>query len=645
MEAVDHEHQKTQRMLFVLLQTFALVIAAQFEFITPFSAFITITLVIATYYAYSSYMTNRRRSKYNRAAINKKLALNKKHKCFDDYNKLVKSKPKIESFILSMTATQIRENIINEKMSCAEVMLIICYNTEKQNEKLNAILEKHYDNAYKDAIELDQLISTKRNTKNKQEWLDFIDNKPLLGIPISIKDLFQMKNSDSTCGLVRLCNKPYTNDGKMLQLIRKSGAIPYVKTNCPQLNMLPETVNHIIGHTNNPYNTDCVSGGSSGGEAALISCGVSKLGIGTDIGGSLRSPANWSGCIAYKPSSKRSPQTGKALQWKHFYCNKASIVSSTGPMAAHMDDIIRFLRMMWSSKNMYELDCYMAPIPFRENIFNSKRKLKIGYWFDDGWFTSAKCVKRAINEVVCVLKQEYEYELIPLKFDLGSEVIKLYFQYMGAEGKMKDYMYDLQDTEELFHGFKRLRFVQQIPVFFKKYIINPILYYIGEYRTYDLSHFIPGTGLSVTKYKKVTMEIMKFKYEFYDKYFNGNDKIDCIIAPTNFYPAPKHNFSTNFTPTLTSTFLQNILDCSAGNYGPVAFVNKKECHYLLNDLPKYQQDRVSKMLHGYMKSSYGLPIGVQIFSKPFDDEIVLRVMNDLDIYYKKNKPRKPYFDC
>ncbi len=88
-----------------------------------------------------------------------------------------------------------------------------------------------------------------------------------------------MKNSDCTIGLRRLCNQPYCKDGTMIKLIRSQGGIPYCKTNCPQLNMLPESCNNIIGATNNPYNIENVPGGSSAGEAALIACGVSKLGI------------------------------------------------------------------------------------------------------------------------------------------------------------------------------------------------------------------------------------------------------------------------------------------------------------------------------------------------------------------------------
>ncbi len=124
-------------------------------------------------------------------------------------------------------------------------------------------------------------------------------------------------------------------------------------------------------------------------------------GVGSDIGGSLRMPANFSGCIAYKPSSRRSPQTGKGLIDRDTYANKFGIIASQGPLAMNMNDIIRFMKVLWDNNNGNKIDPYMAPIPFRNNIFLSKKKLKIGYWkIDDGWFTSSKCVQRAISEVV-----------------------------------------------------------------------------------------------------------------------------------------------------------------------------------------------------------------------------------------------------
>lgn len=166
-------------------------------------------------------------------------------------------------------------------------MLIICYETDRCNTKLNALLEAHYDAAYQDAFEMDKLIELNRD-QSDSAWNAFIDSKPMLGIPVSVKDLFMMKDSDCTLGIRRFCDDPYESDGKVVEWVRSLGGIPYVKTTVPQLNMLPESINSILGHCNNPYNLERVVGGSSGGEGALIAAGCSKLGLATDIGGSIR---------------------------------------------------------------------------------------------------------------------------------------------------------------------------------------------------------------------------------------------------------------------------------------------------------------------------------------------------------------------
>ena len=194
---------------------------------------------------------------------------NTHHSCFDDYKDAITAE--IESKILSMTATEIRQNIIDGNIKCTDALLVIAYKTKQCNVTLNAILEEWYDNAYKAAVELDLEIANKRKSKDKEEWNAFIESKQLLGIPVSVKDLFVAKDSDCTLGLRKFCNYPYTEDGAVIKLIREQGGIPYVKTSCPQLNMLPDTVNHIIGHSKNPYNASRIVGGSTGGDGGMIS--------------------------------------------------------------------------------------------------------------------------------------------------------------------------------------------------------------------------------------------------------------------------------------------------------------------------------------------------------------------------------------
>jgi amidase len=118
---------------------------------------------------------------------------------------------------------------------------------------------------------------------------------PLHGLPITIKDNFDIAGLDTTIGFASHVGNPATKDSDIVAILRRAGAVIYVKTNVPTAMMLAETVNNTFGRTLNPLNRKLTSGGSSGGESALIAFRGSPIGIGTDIGGSLRIPAACTG--------------------------------------------------------------------------------------------------------------------------------------------------------------------------------------------------------------------------------------------------------------------------------------------------------------------------------------------------------------
>jgi amidase len=116
---------------------------------------------------------------------------------------------------------------------------------------------------------------------------------PLHGLPISLKDNFNIIGKDSTVGFTSLVNDPATYNSTLTDLLLEAGAVLYVKTNVPTAMMIAETVNNVFGRTVNPLNRKLTSGGSSGGESALIAFGGSRIGVGTDIGWRSLVPGNY----------------------------------------------------------------------------------------------------------------------------------------------------------------------------------------------------------------------------------------------------------------------------------------------------------------------------------------------------------------
>lgn len=306
-------------------------------------------------------------------------------------------------------------------------------------------------------------------------------------------------------------------------------------------------------------------------------------------------------------------------------------------MARTVDDLILFLKAMWNPiVHDLALEPYLAPIPFREDIFqNSYRpRLRIGYWTGDGWCESTSCVKRAITLCVDTLQDQYEYEMVPMDFKNGPKVLQMYLRYLLSPGNMDKYINALRG-EDLHPQFVRGRMYQKIPNIFKKMLIIPILRYLGEHRKAFLMEKVAQKGgLQKIEELEVEMyEIMKFRYQFWqwvDTYMEEGKRIDVMITPICCYPALPIGFTRNLSTSLTVTFLQNVLDCAAGSVGPVTFVQQDECHYDKESLPKEHRDSLSRELDEFMKGAQGLPVSVQVFGRPYDDELVLRVMKEIE---------------
>lgn len=125
---------------------------------------------------------------------------------------------------------------------------------------------------------------------------------PLHGVVVSLKDQFNIKGYDTTLGYVGKAFAPAEQDAVVVKMLKSLGAIVVAKTNLPQSIMWCETDNPLWGLTTNPRNPDYTPGGSTGGEAVLIAGGASMLGMGTDIGGSVRIPSHMMGIYGFKPS-------------------------------------------------------------------------------------------------------------------------------------------------------------------------------------------------------------------------------------------------------------------------------------------------------------------------------------------------------
>ncbi|KAJ5929959.1 hypothetical protein N7466_005452 [Penicillium verhagenii] len=220
---------------------------------------------------------------------------------------------------------------------------------------------------------------------------------PLHGLPVSIKDLFSVKGLDTSIGWVGLTNNPAQADKSVARTLRRLGAVLYVKTNLPQSMMMSDSYNHVWGQCINPFNRNLISGGSSGGEGSIVAARGSPLGIGTDLGGSIRIPSGLCGIYGLSPSPGRHP-------YERGNPGQDIVRSVAGPMSCSLSSIERYMEAV-PCASPWELDQHVAPVPWRRNLASpGARQLKIGYLVDDGVVKCQPPAERGVRDVVEALK-------------------------------------------------------------------------------------------------------------------------------------------------------------------------------------------------------------------------------------------------
>ena len=245
---------------------------------------------------------------------------------------------------------------------------------------------------------------------------------PLHGLPISLKDCFVTAPHPSSIGMAAFANEPLQADTLLVTILRDLGAVFYVKTNVPVAMMMMETDNNVWGATRNPLHKGLSPGGSSGGEGALIALKASPLGVGTDIGGSIRIPAGWCHLYGLKPSFGRFPTYGG----KSGIPGQEYILAVNGPLSRSLRSVQLYSEAVLSERAApWNLDHKCVPIPWRMNVIQPKgRKLRLGLVGPhDSLVTCHPPVERALGMVKKALESQ-GHEIIPWETSDHPEIVK-----------------------------------------------------------------------------------------------------------------------------------------------------------------------------------------------------------------------------
>ena len=194
---------------------------------------------------------------------------------------------------------------------------------------------------------------------------------PLFGVPFTIKDCVDTEGVRTTRGSKLFDNFVPVKDATVVNRLKRAGGIFMGKTNMPEFALWAETDNSIFGRTVNPWNFERTPGGSSGGEAAALAAGLSPLGIGSDVGGSIRGPANFCGVVGLKATHGRVPLTG---HWPETILRAMHV----GPMARTVSDVALGMNIIAGHDGIDHYALSM-PLPNFANLDDIPAGLRIGW--------------------------------------------------------------------------------------------------------------------------------------------------------------------------------------------------------------------------------------------------------------------------
>lgn len=242
--------------------------------------------------------------------------------------------------VLSTSAVKLAGLIRERKLQCYELVKAYYDRLLVVNRDLNAVVDGPFIEALDEAKLIDERF------KNGDISDEELKRKPFLGVPFTTKDSTEVQGKLHTLGLVSRRNERGANDAECVRLMKESGAIFLATSNVPEVNKWIETRNMLIGQTKNPYDYRRSVGGSSGGEAALISACCTAFGLGTDIGGSIRIPAFNCGIFGHKPTKGVVNMRGCTFRSG----DEVNTMVAAGPMARYADDLIQLMKVLAEAK-------------------------------------------------------------------------------------------------------------------------------------------------------------------------------------------------------------------------------------------------------------------------------------------------------
>ncbi|XP_064199809.1 fatty-acid amide hydrolase 2-B isoform X1 [Anguilla rostrata] len=431
--------------------------------------------------------------------------------------------------LLMVSGIQLAQKIRLREVTCVEVVQAYIDRIEEVNPLINAIVKDRFSAALQEAAQVDRLIDEEEGGEDVLK-----DRLPLLGVPFTVKAAFALQGMPYSAGLVSRKGVISGVDAPPLALLKRAGAIPLGITNCSELCMWFESHNRLFGITRNPYDMDRIVGGSTGGEACILASGGSVIGVGSDIGGSIRMPAFFNGIFGHKTSPGIVSNDGQFPPSSGLEDDYLS----TGPMCRYAEDLLPMLQIM-AGPNAQRLSLSSEV---------DLRKLRFFSVPHDGGSVLVSPVDR---ELLQIQRRVVEH----LEADLGVKVQELRFPQLKYSFQIWSTFMNLPDKD----GKPPTPFVDHMADHGKK--VWPLWEMVKSFLGLS-SHTVAAIGLALMEMVESSEPdpfILKQKEEFQKELEEvlGTDGV--LLYPSHPLIAPKHHHPI-FTPfNFAYTGIFNIL--------------------------------------------------------------------------------------
>ncbi|KAI0089886.1 general amidase [Irpex rosettiformis] len=444
---------------------------------------------------------------------------------------------------------------------------------------------------------------------------------PLHGLPISLKDQFRIKGLETIMGYAAWVGEVSQVDSVLVEMLYELGAIPFVRTNVPQTLVWGETYNHVFGRTTNPFNRYMTPGGSSGGEGALVAMRGSPLGVGTDIGGSVRIPAAFCGLYTLRPSYERLPYANAVNAQE----GQESISSALGPMANSLCAVKRFTKAIIDGKP-WKKDPLVVKKPWsHEEYALSEHGDGVGMCFAIMWDNEVVKPHPPLIRAMELTKKALEavgHKVVDwtphkhLEIYENSERI-----YTADDGY--DYRVECEKSGEPLIASMKLQDEQTHHYPLEKSMAKTILGEIKHLSAYEL--------WQLQKEKRILRKSHLDYWESTASTTGTGRPVDAIISPAVASLACPHG--TNSDAFYTS--LCNALDLASTVF-PVMFSDKE-----LDTKPpphKFRNNEDEAIYNLYdAELFHGLPVGLQLIGRTQEEEAVIAMTEVVDKALKAYK--------